>query len=264
MTATPSPDLYPPLVRIVDDEESVRRSASFTLRVAGFNAVTYESARDFLDRDDLRHPGCVVLDVRMPEMSGLELQQEDSDRAHALLGQLQRVEDYVGMALCFARLTPDASDLLYRRQRLDPIVKAAARKYSSFFVSKNISFVYKDTGAEILTDEKWLGFLLEQLLSNAVKYTERGEVAVFLDENQVLHVKDTGIGIAPEELPRIFDKGFTGGNGRAQQRSTGLGLYLSQRAAERIGAVLTVQSEVGKGSDFRIDLSESQRAALQK
>ena len=194
----------------------------------------------------------------------LELQQEDSDRAHALLGQLQRVEDYVGMALCFARLTPDASDLLYRRQRLDPIVKAAARKYSSFFVSKNISFVYKDTGAEILTDEKWLGFLLEQLLSNAVKYTERGEVAVFLDENQVLHVKDTGIGIAPEELPRIFDKGFTGGNGRAQQRSTGLGLYLSQRAAERIGAVLTVQSEVGKGSDFRIDLSESQRAALQK
>lgn len=76
MTATPSPDLYPPLVRIVDDEESVRRSASFTLRVAGFNAVTYESARDFLDRDDLRHPGCVVLDVRMPEMSGLELQQE--------------------------------------------------------------------------------------------------------------------------------------------------------------------------------------------
>lgn len=76
MTPTPSPDLYPPLVRIVDDEESVRRSASFTLRVAGFNAVTYESARDFLDRDDLRHPGCVVLDVRMPGMSGLELQQE--------------------------------------------------------------------------------------------------------------------------------------------------------------------------------------------
>lgn len=76
MTALPSPDLYPPLVRIVDDEESVRRSASFTLRVAGFNAVTYESARDFLDNDDLRHPGCVVLDVRMPGMSGLELQQE--------------------------------------------------------------------------------------------------------------------------------------------------------------------------------------------
>ena len=76
MTATPSPDLYPPLVRIVDDEESVRRSASFTLRVAGFNAVTYESARDFLDRDDLRHPGCVVLDVRMPGMSGTRLQDE--------------------------------------------------------------------------------------------------------------------------------------------------------------------------------------------
>ena len=76
MTATPSPDLYPALVRIVDDEETVRRSESFALRVVGIDVVTYESARDFLDHDDLRHPGCVVLDVRMPGMSGLELQQE--------------------------------------------------------------------------------------------------------------------------------------------------------------------------------------------
>ena len=106
MTATPS-DLYPPLVRIVDDEESVRRSASFTLRVAGFNAVTYESARDFLDRDDLRHPGCVVLDVRMPEMSGLELQQEMLRRGIDLPILFLTGHGDVGMAVSALKLGAD-------------------------------------------------------------------------------------------------------------------------------------------------------------
>ena len=107
MTATPSPDLYLPLVRIVDDEESVRRSASFTLRVAGFNAVTYESARDFLDRDDLRHPGCVVLDVRMPEMSGLELQQEMLRRGIDLPILFLTGHGDVGMAVSALKLGAD-------------------------------------------------------------------------------------------------------------------------------------------------------------
>ena len=107
MTPTPSPDLYPPVVRIVDDEESVRRSASFTLRVAGFNAVTYESARDFLDRDDLRHPGCVVLDVRMPEMSGLELQQEMLRRGIDLPILFLTGHGDVGMAVSALKLGAD-------------------------------------------------------------------------------------------------------------------------------------------------------------
>lgn len=107
MTPTPSPDLYPPLVRIVDDEESVRRSASFTLRVAGFNAVTYESARDFLDRDDLRLPGCVVLDVRMPGMSGLELQQEMLRRGIDLPILFLTGHGDVGMAVSALKLGAD-------------------------------------------------------------------------------------------------------------------------------------------------------------
>lgn len=76
----PNPDLYSPVVRVIDDEESVRNSEAFTLRVAGIDAIAYESAESFLDRDDLRRPGCIVLDVRMPGMSGLELQQEMQDR----------------------------------------------------------------------------------------------------------------------------------------------------------------------------------------
>ena len=74
--STPNPDIYPSVVRVIDDEESVRNSEAFTLRVAGIDAITYESAEEFLDKDDLRRPGCIVLEVRMPGMSGLELQQE--------------------------------------------------------------------------------------------------------------------------------------------------------------------------------------------
>lgn len=79
-TSMPNPDLYSPLARIIDDEETVRNSEAFMLRMGGINAVAYESAEEFLARDDLRHPGCLVLDVRMPGMSGLELQEEMTRR----------------------------------------------------------------------------------------------------------------------------------------------------------------------------------------
>ena len=96
---------------------------------------------------------------------------------------------------------------------------------------------------QVLTDEKrWLAFILGQLLANAVKYTESGTVTVTVTKDKVLKVSDTGIGIAPEDLPRIFEKGFTGYNGRAEKKSTGLGMYLSRRAADMLGHTLSVQS----------------------
>jgi signal transduction histidine kinase len=106
----------------------------------------------------------------------------------------------------------------------------------------------------VLTDEKWLLFILEQLLSNAIKYTRRGAVTIAVSPDQVLSVSDTGIGIAPGDLPRIFQKGFTGYNGRADKKATGLGLYLSRQAAQRLGISITAQSQPGQGSTFYLDL----------
>ena len=106
-----------------------------------------------------------------------------------------------------------------------------------------------------LTDEKWLSFILEQLLSNAVKYTpEGGTVMIAADRYRRISVTDTGIGIAPEDLPRIFEKGYTGYNGRLDKKLTGIGLYLCRQAADRLGHRLTAASEPGRGSRFTVDL----------
>ncbi|MFR1501896.1 MAG: ATP-binding protein, partial [Ruminococcus sp.] len=122
------------------------------------------------------------------------------------------------------------------------------------FILRKIRLIYEPVSMTILTDEKWMLFLLEQLLSNAIKYTPHGSVTISVTPEKVLQVADTGIGIAPEDLPRIFEKGFTGYNGRADKKSTGLGLYLCQQAAKKISVSLSVTSEVGKGSVFSVHL----------
>ena len=106
----------------------------------------------------------------------------------------------------------------------------------------------------MLTDEKWLSFIIEQLLSNAVKYTSKGSVTISVDAEKRLTISDTGIGIAGEDLPRIFEKGYTGYNGRVERKSTGIGLYLCKMAADKLGHRLSAESEPGKGSRFTIDL----------
>ena len=106
----------------------------------------------------------------------------------------------------------------------------------------------------MITDEKWLAFMIEQILSNAVKYTPEGAVTITVDDRKCLSITDTGIGISPEDMPRIFEKGYTGYNGRLDKKSTGIGLYLCRMAADKLGHKLTVQSEPGKGSRFTIDL----------
>lgn len=119
---------------------------------------------------------------------------------------------------------------MIKEYALDEIVRKAIRKYAGQFIRKKIRLVYEGTDTIVLTDEKWLSFIVEQLLSNAVKYTSQGEVCISV-ENKCLTVRDTGIGIAPEDVPRIFEKGYTGYNGRLDKKSTGIGLYLVKKAA---------------------------------
>ena len=128
------------------------------------------------------------------------------------------------------------------------------RKYAGQFVRKRIHLVYQGTDIRVLTDEKWLSFIIEQLLSNAVKYTSKGSVTISVDAEKRLTISDTGIGIAGEDLPRIFEKGYTGYNGRVERKSTGIGLYLCKMAADKLGHRLSAESEPGKGSRFTIDL----------
>ena len=178
------------------------------------------------------------------------LQQEDTPENRELSAELFRVEQYVEMALCYVRLGEGASDLVIQEYDLDPVIRKAVRKYAGQFIRRKIRLIYEGTDVRVLTDEKWLSFIIEQLLSNAVKYTAEGSVTISVDKGKKLSVTDTGIGISPEDMPRIFEKGY----GRLDKKSTGLGLYLCRKAADRLGHVLTAESEPGKGSRFTIDL----------
>ncbi len=182
------------------------------------------------------------------------LQSEDAENNRILLSELFRIEQYAEMALYYLRLGSDSTDFVIGKFSLDKIVKQAIRRYAPQFIAKKIKLIYSPVNAEVLTDEKWLLFIIEQLLSNAIKYTIKGSVTIKY-ANSILTVADTGTGIPLEDLPRIFEKGYTGFGGRLDRKSTGLGLYLCKRTADNLGHHLSVSSEVGKGSAFRIDLS---------
>lgn len=188
----------------------------------------------------------------------MALQTEDTKQNRELQAELFRIEQYVEMVLSYLRLGSDSSDFVFQEYPLDDLIRQAIHKYAAQFVRRRIRLIYEPVGVTVLTDEKWLLFIIEQILSNAVKYTREGEVRITVTGEKVLQIADMGIGIAPEDLPRIFEKGFTGYNGRADKKATGLGLYLCRMAADKLSHRLRVESEVGKGSVFFIDLREEQ------
>lgn len=182
------------------------------------------------------------------------LQSDDSDEHRELSSELFRIEQYVEMVLCYFRLNSSSSDFLFKRYELDKIIRNSVRKFAPQFIRKHISLKYEQTDLIVLTDEKWLSFIIEQILSNAIKFTDNGSITIKADDDMVLSISDTGIGIAGEDIPRIFERGFTGYNGREHKKSTGLGLYLTKKAADKLSHKISVESTVGKGSVFYINL----------
>ena len=185
---------------------------------------------------------------------GLKLQKEDSPLARQLRGDLNRIEQYVEMAMTYLRLDAETGDYVLKTQALDPIIRGAVRRFAGEFIDRRLQLRLQDTGQTVLTDEKWLSFVLEQLLSNALKYTPSGEIHIFWQEQDTLVVRDTGIGIAPEDLPRIFEKGFTGYNGRSDKKASGIGLYLCKRVCDRLGHGISIASAPGEGTTVFLKL----------
>ena len=161
--------------------------------------------------------------------------------------ELFKIEQYVEMALNYLRVEDISSDLVFKKQELDDMVRQVIRKYAKIFISKKIKMDFKPTKACIVTDEKWFIFVLEQLISNALKYTKKGQISIYMKEKSLV-IEDTGIGIPAEDLPRVFEKGFTGYNGRENKKSTGIGLYLCKNIMDKLQWNITADSEVGRGT----------------
>lgn len=186
----------------------------------------------------------------------LHLQNEDTPLARKLSGDLFRIEQYVEMVLTYLRLDSESSDYVIKEHDLDGIVRSAVKKFSSEFISRRIQLKLDEIHTTIITDEKWLSFVIEQVISNALKYTPSGFVAIYMEEPKTLCIKDTGIGIAAEDVPRIFEKGYTGYTGRMDKKASGIGLYLCRKICENLGHKIWVASEPDKGTIVRIDLEQ--------
>ena len=214
-----------------------------------------QSAADNRYRDAIEYYTTWAHQIKTPIASmRLALQGEDTALFRRLLSDLSRTEQYVEMVMAFLRLEDAPGDYVFREVALDEVLRQALRRFSAEFIDRRLD--YTPTGLTVLTDEKWLCFVLEQLLSNALKYTREGSITVELAGERVLAIRDTGIGIAPEDLPRIFEKGYTGQNGRADKRASGLGLYLCSRICRNLGVGLTVKSTSGVGTTLLLDFTQ--------
>ena len=199
-----------------------------------------------------------VHQIKIP-ISVMHMQLDDADTPEnrAISDELFRIEQYVEMVLCYFRLDGNASDLVSEKIQIDAVIRAGLRKYAPIFIHKKLRLDYEGTNITTVTDSKWLGFIIEQILSNAVKYTDGGKVTIRVSDDRTVMISDTGIGIAAEDIPRIFERGYTGCNGRTQHKSTGLGLYLVKKACDRLGIQIAIQSKAGEGTSVSLKLPET-------
>lgn len=215
--------------------------------------------------------------IKTPIFALRLLLQESTEENKEKLSELFKIEQYVEMVLGYLRTEDMSSDLKLSRCSLDRIIRDQIHKYAGIFVSKKLTLTYESISQDVLTDEKWLGFVIGQILSNALKYTRTGGIRIYLEkklsldtddvsilignddcnkvENLTLVIEDTGIGIRAEDIPRIFEKGYTGVNGRDDNRATGIGLYLSNKIMGKLGHRLYITSTEGKGTKVFLEFS---------
>lgn len=190
--------------------------------------------------------------------------KELSDNLDSFEDELFRIEEYVSMALQYQRVSSTENDFVLEKVSLDGVIRDTIKKYAKIMIRRHIGINYSGTKKQVYTDEKWLAFILEQILSNAIKYTPQGFVTIETAEEKdrfFITVKDTGIGIKAEDLPRVFEKGYTGYNGHADKKATGIGLYLCRQMADKLGHTIRMESELGKGTKvwigFELDYADT-------
>ena len=166
-------------------------------------------------------------------------------------GELFKIEQYVEMVLQYLRLNSSVNDFVLQEYSLDSIIRQAIHKYAPMFIRKKLALHYETITTKVVTDEKWMVFVVEQILSNAIKYTVEGSISIYMEGGNLV-IADTGIGILPEDLPRVFKKGYTGYNGRNDKKASGIGLYLCKQILEKLGHKVYVTSEPGKGTKMKL------------
>ena len=198
-----------------------------------------------------------VHQIKTPIAASKLLVSEVADRQlkQQLEQEIFKIDSYTNLVLQYLRLESFHDDLVLKKENVEDLVKEVIRKYAIFFIQKGLSVNLHDLDRSIVTDKKWLLVVIEQILSNSLKYTNEGGIEIYM-EDQELCIKDTGIGIKNSDQLRVFERGFSGYNGRMTQQSSGLGLYLTQKISQELGHQIRIESELGQGTTVRIKFSE--------
>ena len=195
--------------------------------------------------------------MKLP-ISGLKLLLETEEVLDStiLKSELFQIEQYVDMVLAYIRMNSISTDYVIKAYDLDTIIRQAIRRFSIEFIRKKIRLEFNETEKQIITDEKWLVFVIEQLLSNALKYTKKGVIKIYLKNEDTLVIEDTGIGIDSSDCYRVFEKGYTGMNGRQNKKASGIGLYLCKTIMNNLSHKIWIESEEGKGTKVMLSFEQ--------
>ncbi|OAA95092.1 sensor histidine kinase [Clostridium coskatii] len=184
------------------------------------------------------------------------LSSENEKTLYGIEMEIEKVEDYVQKALFYSRINDFSKDYRIDNVKIETAVKESIKSEVSWFINKNIKLNIEDLDVEVDTDYKWLEFIIKQILDNAIKYTPKdGGIHIYTkvqEKEKILYIKDNGIGIKREDIARVFEKSFTGYNGRVKRHSTGMGLYISQKLAGKLGHYIAIESEYGRGTEVSI------------
>lgn len=181
----------------------------------------------------------------------------EDENKKKLEAELFKIEQYVELVLSYIRLESKTNDLVAERINIIDITRNVLKKHAVIFINKKITIDYDSINLKVISDKKWLEFILEQLVSNALKYTKQnGLIKIYTDKNSI-YIKDNGIGITADNLPKIFEQGYTGLNGRQDKKSSGIGLYLTKKAVDKLGHKITISSEVNKGTTVKISFEQA-------
>ena len=202
-----------------------------------------------------------VHQIKTPIAASQLLVQDVTDRnTRSLLEQeIFKIDAYTHLVLQYLRLENFHDDLQLKQVALEQLVKEVVRKYSLFFIQKGLTINLDDLDVKVISDEKWLLVIIEQILSNSLKYTKSGGIEIYFKDN-TLYLKDSGIGIKDSDILRVFERGFSGYNGRLTQQSSGLGLYLSKKIADQLGHDISISSQVGQGTTVSIHFQKKKLA----
>ena len=205
-----------------------------------------------------------VHEIKTPIASSkLLIENNTNEVTRKIDTQMDRIENYVEQVLYYSRSDEVGKDYIIKKVGLSKLVKDVIKRNQRDFISKRISLQLGDLDEIIYSDTKWVEFILNQIIGHAIKYSKGKDdkIEIYLKKISsavILTIKDHGVGIIERDLNRVFEKGFTGENGRKFGKSTGIGLYLCKKLTDKLGLGLQVQSEENVGTEISIIFPKSE------